>query len=99
MGFGISIVETLQTSIEGLTLTFISILLTLSLGWLLARLFKIDTKLSYLISSGTAICGGSAIASVAPIIKAEPKTISLALGVVLINFLLVSYFIALLLFH
>lgn len=82
LGFGMSIIETLRTSKEGFTLTFISIVLTLSLGWLLARLFKIDTKLSYLISSGTAICGGSAIASVAPIIKAEPKIISLALGVV-----------------
>jgi len=82
LGFGMSINETLQTSKEGFTLTLISIVLTLSVGWVLARALKIESKLSYLISSGTAICGGSAIASVAPIIKAEPKTISLALGVV-----------------
>ncbi|WP_417430518.1 YeiH family protein [Halpernia sp.] len=82
LGFGMFIKETLETGKEGLTLTFFSILITISLGILLARLLKIDLKLGHLITSGTAICGGSAIAAVAPVIKAEPKTISIALGIV-----------------
>lgn len=82
LGFGMLIKETLQTGKEGLTLTFFSIMITITLGFFLARLLKVDLKLGHLITSGTAICGGSAIAAVAPVIKAEPKTISIALGIV-----------------
>src|SRR5699024_345411 len=46
------------------------------------KLLNIDTKLGHLISSGTSICGGSAIAAVSSVIKARPKVISVALGVV-----------------
>src|SRR5699024_6916888 len=49
---------------------------------LLIKLFKLDKKLGYMVSSGTSICGGSAIAAVSSVIKAPPKTISMALGVV-----------------
>ena len=52
------------------------------LGYLLGKLFKIERPLSYLISVGTAICGGSAIAAVSPIIKPSTKQISLALAIV-----------------
>ncbi|MGY0398421.1 MAG: YeiH family protein [Ostreibacterium sp.] len=82
LGFGMIITETLQTSKEGFNLTFYSIILTISLGLLLTRLLKLDLKLGHLITAGTAICGGSAIAAISPIIKAKSKTISLALGVV-----------------
>ena len=93
LGFGMFIKETLETSKEGLSLTFYSIVLTVTLGIVLTKLLKLDRKLGHLITSGTSICGGSAIAAVAPVIKADGKTISLALGVV---FLLNS--IALLIF-
>ncbi|MGC1633699.1 MAG: putative sulfate exporter family transporter, partial [Gelidibacter sp.] len=93
LGFGMFIKETLETSKEGLSLTFYSIVLTVTLGILLTKLLKLDRKLGHLITSGTSICGGSAIAAISPVIKAEGKTISLALGVV---FLLNS--IALLIF-
>ncbi|SFH81069.1 YeiH family protein [Halpernia frigidisoli] len=82
LGFGMFIKQTLETGKEGLSLTFFSIIITVSLGILLSRLFKIDLKLGHLITSGTAICGGSAIATVAPVIKADAKTISIALGIV-----------------
>ncbi len=82
LGFGMELFETIKTSKEGFTLTFISIVLTISLGMILIKLMKIDRKLGHLISSGTAICGGSAIAAVSPVIKADAKTISIALGVV-----------------
>ena len=85
--------ETLETSKEGLSLTFYSIVLTVTLGIFITRFLKLDRKLGHLITSGTAICGGSAIAAISPVIKADGKTISMALGVV---FLLNS--IALLIF-
>lgn len=93
LGFGMFINETLATSKEGFVLTVCSIVLTVGLGLFLTKAFKLEFKLGYLITSGTAICGGSAIAAISPIIKAENKTISIALGVV---FLLNS--IALLIF-
>ncbi len=82
LGFGMSIKETLQTSKDGLSLTIYSIILTVSLGLLLSKLLKIDLKLGHLITSGTAICGGSAIAAISPVIKANGKIISMALGIV-----------------
>lgn len=82
MGFGLFAHETLKAGKEGITLTVISIVLTIGLGLILGKLWKIDKKLSYLITSGTSICGGSAIAAISSIIRAEPKTISMALGVV-----------------
>lgn len=82
LGFGMFLMETLKTGEEGLTLTVLTISATLILGFFLAKLLKIDTKLGHLISSGTSICGGSAIAAVSPVIKAKPKIISVALGVV-----------------
>ncbi|MGJ8593320.1 MAG: YeiH family protein [Aquaticitalea sp.] len=82
LGFGMFIKETLQTGKEGLSLTIYSILLTVTLGLLLTRILKLDLKLGHLITSGTAICGGSAIAAISPVIKANSKTISLALGIV-----------------
>ncbi len=82
LGFGMELMETLKTSKEGFTLTFLSIVLTIVLGMLLIKQLKVDRKLGHLISSGTAICGGSAIAAVSPVIKADAKTISTALAVV-----------------
>ena len=82
LGFGMLLTDTIETSKEGLGLTFFSIVLTISLGFLLTKLLKIDVKLGHLITSGTSICGGSAIAAISPVIRANGKTISIALGVV-----------------
>lgn len=82
LGFGMFLDETLQTGKEGLLLTILSITTTLCLGFLMTRLLKLDTKLGHLVSSGTSICGGSAIAAISAVIQAKPKTISMALGVV-----------------
>lgn len=82
LGFGMFIEETLETGKEGFGLTVFTIFSTLSLGFLLAKIFKLDKKLGFMVSSGTSICGGSAIAAVSSVIKAPPKTISIALGVV-----------------
>jgi uncharacterized integral membrane protein (TIGR00698 family) len=82
LGFGMLFKNTLQTSKEGLGLTISSIILTVTLGLFLSKLLKIDLKLGHLITSGTAICGGSAIAAIAPIIKAKSNIISVSLGIV-----------------
>lgn len=93
LGFGIHYEKALSAGQEGFILTVAGISLTLFLGWLIGKWVKLNPKSSYLLSSGTAICGGSAIAAIAPIIKAEEKDISMAMGTV---FLLNS--IALLIF-
>ena len=82
LGFGMFIQETIQTSIAGLGITFFSILFTLVLGLSLAKILKLELKLGHLITSGTAICGGSAIAAISPVIRAKSNTISVALIVI-----------------
>lgn len=84
LGFGMEITTALKTGWSGVTITFISILATLLLGTLLAWLWRMPVKMGFLISSGTAICGGSAIAAVAPAIQAEAEETSTALGVIFI---------------
>jgi uncharacterized integral membrane protein (TIGR00698 family) len=84
LGFGMNLYHAIEAGKEGLVFTIFSIFMTLTAGLLLGKILKIDKKISYLISSGTAICGGSAIAAVSPIIKAEGKQISVALGTVFI---------------
>jgi uncharacterized integral membrane protein (TIGR00698 family) len=74
----------LKAGQNGLVFTILSIVLTLTVGYLLGIVLKIDKKTSFLISAGTAICGGSAIAAISPVIKAEEKQISVALGTIFI---------------
>lgn len=84
LGFGMNVQTALQAGKNGITFTIISIFTTLTLGYLLGRLLKINRKSSFLISVGTAICGGSAIAAISPVIKAEEKQISVSLGTIFI---------------
>lgn len=83
LGFGMNLGESLASGREGMLFTIVSVFGTLLLGWFFGRkLLKIERNTSALISSGTAICGGSAIAAVAPIIKAREEETSVALGTV-----------------
>lgn len=84
LGFGMNAGSALKAGKEGLLFTIVAITGTLLFGLVLGRLFRIDKKISTLISCGTAICGGSAIAAISPVIKAEEKQISVALGTVFI---------------
>ncbi len=84
LGFGMNVTSAMKAGKEGFTFTVISIFGTLVIGFLLGKLMKVDKKTSYLISSGTAICGGSAIAAISPVIKAEENQISVALGTIFI---------------
>lgn len=82
LGFGMQVDTVIQTGKQGFFLTLLVMLGTLSLGHVLGNLFKLERGTAYLIAVGTAICGGSAIAAVAPAIKANEKQISMALGTV-----------------
>ena len=79
LGFGMNLHESLQAGKEGMIFTIISVMGVMILGVFLGKLLNINRKNSYLISSGTAICGGSAIAAVAPVIDADDNDSSLAL--------------------
>ena len=85
LGFGMNLYESLASGREGMLFTIVSVAGTLVTGMLIGRkLLKVDKETSYLISSGTAICGGSAIAAVGPVIKAKPENMSVALAVVFV---------------
>lgn len=84
LGFGMNLFESLQSGKEGMLFTIVSVVGVIALGYWLGRRMLIDNKTAYLISSGTAICGGSAIAAVAPILKATPNQMSVSLGTIFI---------------
>ncbi|WP_276496224.1 YeiH family protein [Pontibacter litorisediminis] len=84
LGFGINLYQVAETGFTGFFYTAVSLVATMAVGLLLAKLLGVERKLNHLISAGTAICGGSAIAAIAPAIKASEKEISVALGVVFI---------------
>ena len=85
LGFGMNLQASLASGKEGMECTSISVIGTLIIGWVSGRKFlKVDRDTSYLISSGTAICGGSAIAAVGPVLKAKDSEMSVALGTIFI---------------
>lgn len=85
LGFGMNLQASLASGKEGMEFTIISVVGTLLIGWVIGRKFlKVDRDTSYLISSGTAICGGSAIAAVGPVLKAKDSEMSVALGTIFI---------------
>lgn len=85
LGFGMNLQESLASGKEGMMFTIISVAGTMIIGMLIGYKFlKLDKQTSYLISSGTAICGGSAIAAVGPVIKAKDSSMSIALATIFI---------------
>ena len=77
--------DSLQSGKEGMAFTIISVIGTMIIGWFIGRkVLKVNRDTSYLISSGTAICGGSAIAAVGPVLKAKDTEMSVALGTIFI---------------
>lgn len=84
LGFGMNFNEAIEVGKDGLVFTIISIASTLGFGYYLGKKLKVDNKTTTLISSGTAICGGSAIAVMAPVIDANSRQITVALGIVFV---------------
>ncbi|MBV8813709.1 MAG: putative sulfate exporter family transporter, partial [Verrucomicrobia bacterium] len=84
LGFGMDLPVVLRTGLQGAGLAAATIATTLGLGWVLGKRLGIDRKVSALISAGTAICGGSAIAAVGSVIGVGESEISVAMGTVFI---------------
>ncbi|MCD1118066.1 YeiH family protein [Chryseobacterium turcicum] len=82
LGFGMNIHEALKVGKEGLVFTIASIFFTLTAGILIGKFLKIRKNTSTLISAGTAICGGSAIAAIAPVINADENETSVSLATI-----------------
>ncbi|MGB1314748.1 MAG: YeiH family protein [Chitinophagales bacterium] len=84
MGFGMNLNQVIETSKSGFLITLVSVSATLLIGIFIGKLLKVEQNINVLIATGTAICGGSAIAAVSPIIKAKDNEISFALVVVFV---------------
>jgi uncharacterized integral membrane protein (TIGR00698 family) len=84
LGFGLDLTTMLRVGAHGFFVTLITISTTLAIGMLIGRLLKVERKAAMLIAVGTAICGGSAIAAVGPVIKANDEEMSVSLGTVFI---------------
>ena len=85
LGFGMNLQASLASGKEGMEFTILSVIGTMLIGMFIGRkILKIDRDTSYLISSGTAICGGSAIAAVGPVLKAKDSEMSVALATIFV---------------
>ena len=82
LGAQMNLIAVAKAGLHGLLITAVSITLVLALGLWLARRLKVDRDAGLLIAVGTAICGGSAIAAVAPVVRARPHQVSVALATV-----------------
>jgi uncharacterized integral membrane protein (TIGR00698 family) len=84
LGFGMNLRQVVHAGKAGFLYTAISISSVMLLGWLFGRLFCVSKKASYLITLGTAICGGSAIAAIAPITNPNEEEMAMSLGTVFV---------------
>lgn len=93
LGASLNFHAVIDQGTDGAALTFVSILFVFLIGHFGRKLFKVDKNQGLLITAGTAICGGSAIGALSPVIKAETTAITLSFAVVfLLNVLAVFIF-------
>jgi uncharacterized integral membrane protein (TIGR00698 family) len=84
LGFGMNLHEVLNAGRSGFLYTAISISFAILLGLALGKLLFVRGNASFLITTGTAICGGSAIAAIGPILQADEQEMAVSLGAVFI---------------
>ena len=84
LGFGMSVTEALKSGGSGMMFTIVSVFSVMVFGVLIGYWLHLNRKTSYLISAGTAICGGSAIAAVGPVLRANDEEMAVSLGVIFI---------------
>ncbi len=82
LGFGMNLHKSLEAGRDGMMFTIISVTGVMVIGYFIGRLMKLSPRLSHLVSSGTAICGGSAIAVIAPVVGADENETSMSLAVI-----------------
>jgi uncharacterized integral membrane protein (TIGR00698 family) len=84
LGFGMNFTKVIEAGREGFTFTILTIGVAIAMGFIIGRLLKVERIISYLISVGTAICGGSAIAAISQVIEADENDVSVSIGTVFI---------------
>lgn len=84
LGFGMNLHESIKAGADGILFTIASVVFVLFIGIILGKWLKINKTTSYLIAGGTAICGGSAIAAISPVAKADSDQTSISLAIVFI---------------
>jgi uncharacterized integral membrane protein (TIGR00698 family) len=84
LGFGMNLTEVLRVGRSGFLYTVISISFAVSLGLLFGKIFAVERTPSLLIAIGTAICGGSAIAALGPVVDADDDDMAVSLGTIFI---------------
>lgn len=82
LGFGINFKVLLEAGINNMATTAFFVFGAMVIGLALGRLLKIDKKIALLVSAGTAICGGSAIAAVGSVVKADADQLSISTAVI-----------------
>lgn len=82
LGFGLSLDQVARTGLESLSVTLVTITVAFFTAWGLGRALKVHDKLKILIGVGTAICGGSAIAAVTPIVKPDEHDTAFAISTI-----------------
>lgn len=93
LGFGLSLPQVMRTGMDSLAVTLVTLSVAFVAAYVLGRMLGIPSKLRTLIGVGTAICGGSAIAAVTPIIRPEEHETALAISTIFIfNILAVLIF-------
>lgn len=84
LGFGMNLFESLAAGKQGMLFTIVSVVGVMCIGVLIGKWMKVNRKSAYLIATGTAICGGSAIAAVGPVIDADDDQMSMSLATIFI---------------
>ncbi|HNP97454.1 MAG TPA: putative sulfate exporter family transporter [Bacteroidia bacterium] len=84
LGFGMNFTKVVEAGKDGFVFTVLTISAAIGVGFILGRILKVERIISYLISVGTAICGGSAIAAVSQVVHADENDISVSIGTVFI---------------
>lgn len=82
LGFGLSLNQVAKTGLESLSVTLVTMTVAFLAAWLLGRWLGVHDKLKILIGVGTAICGGSAIAAVTPIIRPDDHDTAFAISTI-----------------
>lgn len=84
LGFGMNAVTAMKSGSQGMMFTVVSVIGVMAFGVMIGYWMHLNRKTAYLISSGTAICGGSAIAAVGPVLHADDEEMAVSLGVIFI---------------
>jgi uncharacterized integral membrane protein (TIGR00698 family) len=84
LGFGMNLHEVLKAGRSGFIYTALGISFALVVGLALGRLLQVRGNSSFLITTGTAVCGGSAIAAIGPILQADEEEMAVSLGTIFI---------------